>query len=226
VSALRCARRACPADVFVTTKLRNGDQGYEQALKAFEDSRRELGVDYVDLYLIHWPVPSKGLYVETWKAFEQLLADGAVKAIGVSNFLSEHLERLVAESDVVPAVNQVEVHPTFQQADVQAKCRELGIVVEAYSPLGRGADLEAPAVTATATEIGVTPAQVVLRWAIQQGIVVIPKSVSPERQATNIDLFSFELSDEQMAQISALEAGEEGRTGGDPATAAFTQFRS
>jgi diketogulonate reductase-like aldo/keto reductase len=213
-------------DVFVTTKLRNGDQGYERALKAFEDSRRELGVDYVDLYLIHWPVPSKGLYVETWKAFEKLLADGAVKAIGVSNFLPEHLERLVAESDVVPAVNQVEVHPTFQQADVQAKCRELGIVVEAYSPLGRGADLEAPAVTATATEIGVTPAQVVLRWAIQQGIVVIPKSVSPERQATNIDLFSFELSDDQMAQISALEAGVEGRTGGDPATAAFTQFRS
>jgi diketogulonate reductase-like aldo/keto reductase len=213
-------------DLFVTTKLRNGDQGYEQALKAFEDSRRELGVDYVDLYLIHWPVPSKGLFVETWKAFEKLLADGAVKAIGVSNFLSEHLERLVAESDVVPAVNQVEVHPTFQQADVQAKCRELGIVVEAYSPLGRGADLEAPAVTATATEIGVTPAQVVLRWAIQQGIVVIPKSVSPERQATNIDLFSFELSDEQMARISALEAGVEGRTGADPATAAFTQFRS
>jgi diketogulonate reductase-like aldo/keto reductase len=213
-------------DVFVTTKLRNGDQGYEQALKAFEDSRRELGVDYVDLYLIHWPVPSKGLYVETWKAFEKLLADGAVRAIGVSNFLPDHLERLVAESDVVPAVNQVEVHPTFQQADVQAKCRELGIVVEAYSPLGRGADLEAPAVTATATEIGVTPAQVVLRWAIQQGIVVIPKSVSPERQATNIDLFSFELSDDQMAQISALEAGVEGRTGGDPATAAFTQFRS
>jgi diketogulonate reductase-like aldo/keto reductase len=213
-------------DIFVTTKLRNGDQGYERALKAFEDSRRELGVDYVDLYLIHWPVPSKGLYVETWKAFEKLLADGAVKAIGVSNFLPEHLERLVAESDVVPAVNQVEVHPTFQQADVQAKCRELGIVVEAYSPLGRGADLEAPAVTATATEIGVTPAQVVLRWAIQQGIVVIPKSVSPERQATNIDLFSFELSDDQMAQISALEAGVEGRTGGDPATAAFTQFRS
>ncbi|AEG42947.1 aldo/keto reductase [Isoptericola variabilis] len=213
-------------DLFVTTKLRNGDQGFDQALTAFENSRRELGLDYVDLYLIHWPVPSKDLYVETWKAFEKLLEEGVVKAIGVSNFLPEHLDRLVSETDVVPAVNQVEVHPTFQQADVQAKCRELGIVVEAYSPLGRGADLDAPAVTAVATDIGVTPAQVVLRWAVQQGIVVIPKSMSAERQATNIDLFSFELSDEQMAQVSALESGVSGRLGADPATAAFTQFRS
>jgi diketogulonate reductase-like aldo/keto reductase len=212
-------------DVFLTTKLRNGDQGFEQALRAFEDSRRELGVDYVDLYLIHWPVPSKGLYVETWRALEKLLSDGAVRAIGVSNFLPDHLDRLVAETDVVPAVNQVEVHPRFQQAAVQEKCREHGIVVEAYSPLGRGADLEAPAVVSIATDVGVTPAQVVLRWAVQQEIVVIPKSVSPERQATNIDLFSFELSDEQMAQVAALESGVAGRTGADPASAAFTQFR-
>ncbi len=212
-------------EVFVTTKLRNGDQGYERALRAFEDSRRELGVDYVDLYLIHWPVPSKDLYVETWQAFEKLLSDGAVRAIGVSNFLPDHLDRLVAETDVVPAVNQVEVHPTFQQAEIQETCRRHGIAVEAYSPLGRGADLEAPAVMSIATDVGVTPAQVVLRWAVQQGIVVIPKSVSPERQATNIDLFSFKLSDEQMAQVSALESGVAGRTGGDPASAAFTQFR-
>lgn len=212
-------------EVFVTTKLRNGDQGYEQTLRAFEDSRRELGVEVVDLYLIHWPVPSRDLYVETWRAFEKLLADGAVRAIGVSNFLPDHLERLVAECDVVPAVNQIEVHPTFQQVDVQRTCRELGIAVEAYSPLGRGGDLDAPAVVAAATDLGVTPAQVVLRWAVQQGRIVIPKSLSVERQATNMDLFSFELSDQQMAQIDALEAGVPGRTGADPATAAFTQYR-
>lgn len=213
-------------ELFVTTKLRNGDQGFESALKAFEDSRQKLGVDYVDLYLIHWPVPSKDLYVETWKAFEKLLDEGAVKAIGVSNFLPAHLDRLVSETDVVPAVNQVEVHPTFQQPAVQEKCRELGIAVEAYSPLGQGGDLDDPAVTAVATDVGVTPAQVVLRWAVQQDIIVIPKSMSPERQATNIDLFSFELTDEQMQQISGLESGLAGRIGADPATAAFTQFRS
>ena len=213
-------------DVFVTTKLRNGDQGFERALRAFEDSRRALGVDQVDLYLIHWPVPSKDLYVETWRAFEKLLADGAVRAIGVSNFLVEHLDRLVAETDVVPAVNQIEVHPTFQQVAVQQRCRELGIAVEAYSPLGRGADLDAPAVVAAATDLGVTPAQVVLRWAVQQGRIVIPKSLSAARQATNLDVFSFELSAEQVASIDALEAGVEGRTGADPVTASFTQFRA
>ncbi|MCZ2262134.1 aldo/keto reductase [Isoptericola sp. QY 916] len=213
-------------DVFVTTKLRNGDQGYEQALRAFEDSRRAHGVDQVDLYLIHWPVPSKDLYVETWRAFEKLLAEGAVRAIGVSNFLVEHLDRLVAETDVVPAVNQVEVHPTFQQAAVQRRCVELGVAVEAYSPLGRGADLDAPAVVAAAAELGVTPAQVVLRWAVQQGRIVIPKSLSAARQATNLDVFSFELSADQVAAIDALEAGVEGRTGADPATASFTQFRA
>ncbi|GAA1721837.1 aldo/keto reductase [Isoptericola hypogeus] len=223
-AALRAS--GLPRDqVFVTTKLRNGDQGYERALRAFESSRKELGVDVVDLYLIHWPVPSRDLYLDTWRAFEKLLADGAVRAIGVSNFLPDHLERLVAAADVPPAVNQIEVHPTFQQADVQAACRKLGVAVEAYSPLGQGADLDAPAVVAAATDLGVTPAQVVLRWAVQQGRIVIPKSMSVERQATNMDLFSFELSDRQMAQIDALEAGADGRTGADPATAAFTQFR-
>lgn len=212
-------------ELFVTTKLRNGDQGYESTLTAFENSRRALGLDVVDLFLIHWPVPSKDLYVETWGAFEKLLSDGAVRAIGVSNFLPDHLERLVSESQVVPAVNQIEVHPTFQQADVQAACRRHGIAVEAYSPLGRGGDLEAPAVRAIADELGVTPAQVVLRWEIQQDIVVIPKSMSTQRQATNIDVFSFELTGEQMEAVTALEEGVRARTGADPATAAFTQFR-
>lgn len=213
-------------ELFVTTKLRNGDQGYDSALRAFEDSRRALDVDVVDLYLIHWPMPGKDLYVETWKAFEKLLADGAVRAIGVSNFLTDHLERLVSASDVVPAVNQIEVHPTFQQLDVQAACRKLGIAVEAYSPLGRGADLEAPAVKSVASSLGVTTAQVVLRWHVQQGTIVIPKSLSAERQASNIDLFAFELDEEQMAAVSGLDAGASGRTGSDPATAEFTQFRA
>ena len=212
-------------ELFVTTKLRNGDQGYDSALSAFESSRRKLGLDVVDLYLIHWPVPSRDLYVETWGAFEKLLSDGAVRAIGVSNFLPEHLDRLVAETDVVPAVNQIEVHPTFQQPGVRARCSELGIAVEAYSPLGRGEDLDADAVVGVAEELGVTPAQVVLRWEVQQGLVVIPKSMSAERQAANIDLFSFELADEHVASIEGLEAGAAGRLGADPGSAAFTQYR-
>jgi diketogulonate reductase-like aldo/keto reductase len=211
-------------EVFVTTKLRNGDQGHDSALRAFEDSRRALGLDYVDLYLIHWPVPSQDRYVETWRAFEKLLADGVVRAIGVSNFLPEHLDRLLAETDVVPAVNQIELHPTFQQRPTQEASRKAGIAVEAYSPLGQGADLDDPVVTAIADRLGVTPAQVVLRWHVQQGTIVIPKSVNPQRMRQNIDLFGFELTDEDMAAISGLDSPH--RIGADPATAAFTQFRS
>jgi diketogulonate reductase-like aldo/keto reductase len=202
-------------DVFVTTKLRNGDQGHDNALAAFEDSRAALGLDVVDLYLVHWPVPSKGLYVETWRAFEKLLADGAVRAIGVSNFLPEHLATLAEQTDVVPAVNQIELHPTFQQVTTQEATRAAGIAVEAYSPLAQGADLEDPAVTSVADRLGVTPGQVVLRWHLQQGIIVIPKSVTPERVAANIDLAGFELSDEDMAAIGALDSHE--RIGLDPA---------
>ena len=212
-------------DIFVTTKLRNGDQRYENALRAFENSRQALGLDVVDLYLIHWPAPSRDLYVETWRAFEKLLADGAVRAIGVSNFLPEHIDRLVSETDVVPAVNQVELHPTFRQPATVERTRAGGIVPEAYSPLGQGADLEAPAVVRIANELGVTPGQVVLRWQVQHGVILIPKSINPERMATNIDLFSFSLSEAQMSDINALDTPE-GRIGSDPATAAFTQFRS
>ncbi|MFD2793938.1 aldo/keto reductase [Promicromonospora vindobonensis] len=212
-------------EIFVTTKLRNGDQGYENALRAFENSREALGLDVVDLYLIHWPAPGRDLYVETWRAFEKLLADGAVRAIGVSNFLPEHIDRLVSESNVVPAVNQVELHPTFRQPETVERSRANGIVPEAYSPLGQGADLEAPAVVRIANELGVTPGQVVLRWQVQHGVILIPKSVSPERMATNIDLFSFTLSEAQMSDINALHTPD-GRIGSDPATAAFTQFRN
>lgn len=210
-------------DVFVTTKLRNGDQGYDKALKAFDDSRTALGVDVVDLYLIHWPVPSLDLYVETWRAFEKLYADGAVRAIGVSNFLPDHLDRLVAAADVLPVVNQVEVHPTFQQAEVLASTLGHGIAVEAYSPLGRGADLEDPAVTAIAERLGATPAQVILRWHLDAGRIVIPKSVTPERYRANLAAVDLELTDTDRAAIDALENGN--RLGADPAVAAFTQYR-
>lgn len=221
------AIRACGLpreEIVVTTKLRNGDQGFDKALGAFEDSRTALGLDVVDLYLVHWPVPSKGLYVETWRALEKLYAEGAVRAIGVSNFLPDHLATLLEQAEVVPAVNQIEVHPTFQQVPTQEATRAAGIAVEAYSPLGQGADLDDPAVTAIAERLGLTAGQVVLRWNLQQGNIVIPKSVRPERILSNIDLTSFELTSDDMAAISAMQSGQ--RIGADPATAAFTQYRS
>lgn len=211
-------------DIFVTTKLRNGDQGADSALAAFEASRKALGLDVVDLYLIHWPYPSADKYIETWKAFEKLYAEGAVRAIGVSNFLPQFLEKLLAESEIVPAVNQIEIHPTFQQPGTQDATRAAGIAVEAYSPLGQGKDLDAAAVTGVAERLGVSAGQVVLRWHVQQGTIVIPKSVTPERIVSNLDLFSFELTDEDMGAISALDSDD--RIGADPATAAFTQVRS
>ncbi len=210
-------------EVFVTTKLRNGDQGYDRALRAFEDSRAALGVDVVDLYLIHWPVPAKGLYKETWRALEKLYADGAVRAIGVSNFMPEHLEDLLREAEVTPAVNQIELHPSFQQPDAQRASVEAGLAVEAYAPIGQAEDLELPALVELAEALGVTPAQVVLRWHLQQGRVAIPKSVTPERIATNIDIFGFELDEDQMATVSGLDTGV--RMFPDPRTAEFTQMR-
>ena len=207
----------------MTTKLRNGDQGFESTLTAFEDSRKRLGLDVIDLYLIHWPVPSQDTYLETWRAFEKLLADGAVRSIGVSNFLPEHLDRLIAESAVVPAVNQFEVHPTFQQRDLSLATTKAGIAVEAYSPLGRGADLEAASVVAIAERLGVSTGQVVLRWHLQQGRIVIPKSANPERIRANLDVTSFDLTEADLAAIDALEAGN--RQASDPATADFSQYR-
>lgn len=210
-------------ELFVTTKLRNGDQGFESTLTAFEDSRKRLGLDVIDLYLIHWPVSSQDTYLETWRAFEKLLADGTVRSIGVSNFLPEHLDRLIAESAVVPAVNQFEVHPTFQQRDLSLATTKAGIAVEAYSPLGRGADLEAASVVAIAERLGVSTGQVVLRWHLQQGRIVIPKSANPERIRANLDVTSFDLTEADLAAIDALEAGN--RQASDPATADFSQYR-
>lgn len=202
-------------EVFVTTKLRPTEHGAQSTLRAFETSRRELGLDVVDLYLVHWPRPSLDLYVETWRSFEKLYAEQAVRAIGVSNFLPEHLERLRGETDVVPAVNQVEVHPAFQNTEVTRATVASEIAVEAYSPLGQGAALKDGAIRAIAEDHGVTPAQVVLRWHLQRDRIVIPKSVTPERIVSNIDLFGFELDTDQLAAIDRLEAGE--RIGGDPA---------
>lgn len=209
--------------VFLTTKLRNGDQGYDSALKAFENSRSELGVDVVDLYLIHWPLPSKGLASETWRALEKLLNDGAVRAIGVSNFMPEHLDALLKSAETVPAVNQFELHPTYQQRDLQQAADEAGLAVEAYAPIGKGEDLNEDAVVAVAEAHGVTPAQAVVRWHVQSDRIVIPKSATPARIASNFDVFGFELSDDEMAALDAVERGN--RLFPDPREFSNTQFR-
>ena len=211
-------------EVFLTTKLRNGDQGRERARTAFEASREALGVDAVDLYLIHWPVPSKGLAAQTWEVFEELHAEGAARAIGVSNFLPDHLAALLRDASVTPAVNQIEVHPSFQQPQTQQASREAGLAVEAYAPIGQGADLELAPVTQAAEAHGVSPAQVVIRWHLQEGRIVIPKSATPERIVSNADVFGFELDEAQMSAISGLDTDE--RMFPDPQTADFTQFRS
>ncbi|CAL9624708.1 putative oxidoreductase_MSMEI_2347 [Streptomyces sp. enrichment culture] len=203
-------------ELFVTTKLWNADQGYDSTLRAFDTSLEKLGLDYVDLYLIHWPTPERGLYVDTYKAFEKLHADGRIKAIGVSNFLPEHLEKLIGETSVVPAVNQIELHPHLQQHDAREYHAEHGIATEAWSPLGQGKGLlEVPAIVAIARKHDRTPAQVVLRWHIQLGNVVIPKSVTPSRIKENIEVFDFDLDTEDLAAISALN--EDRRLGPHPA---------
>jgi 2,5-diketo-D-gluconate reductase A len=193
-------------DLFVTTKVWNDSQGYDSTLKAFDDSLAKLGLDYVDLYLIHWPAASKGLYGDTWKALEKLNKDGRARSIGVSNFFVPHLETLFQHSDIKPALNQIELHPTMQQPELRAFHAKHGIATEAWSPLAQGA-VEIPAIVAIAKRLGRTPAQVILRWHVQLGNIAIPKSVTPSRIAENIAVFDFELSEADMAAIAKLDAG-------------------
>jgi 2,5-diketo-D-gluconate reductase A len=201
-------------DVFVTTKLWNADQGYDTALTAFDGSCKRLRLDYVDLYLIHWPMPARNRYVESWHALEKIYAEGRVRAIGVSNFQTNHLHRLAAEGTVPPAVNQIELHPTFTQEALRSVHDQMGIATEAWSPLGQAQDLDDHAIGVIADRLGKSPAQVILRWHLQLGNIVIPKSVTPERIRDNFDVFDFELSVADMGDINALDRGN--RIGDDP----------
>lgn len=204
-------------ELFVTTKLANWDhRTADSAVAALETSLDELGLDHVDLYLVHWPIPARDAYVETWRAFEALRADGRARSIGVSNFAVAHLERLLAETGTVPAVNQIELHPQLQQEELRAFGAAHGIVTEAWSPIAKGAILDHPVVAEIAERSGRTPAQVVLRWHLQLGNVVIPKSATPSRIAENIAVFDFALAEEDMARIAELDAGV--RIGPDPDT--------
>lgn len=202
------------ADVFVTSKLNNGAHAHDDALRAFGRTMDEFGFDYLDLFLIHWPLPGKGDFVETWKALEEIYRSGRAKAIGVSNFQPHHLRRLLEGSEVVPVVNQIEAHPYLTQDDVRAVGAEHEIVTEAWSPIAQGKVLDDPAINRIADRVGKTPAQVTLRWHIQRGDVVFPKSVTRKRIEENFDLFDFELGEGDIGEISALNRNE--RTGPDP----------
>jgi 2,5-diketo-D-gluconate reductase A len=203
-------------EVFLTTKLWNSEQGFDSTLAAFEQSLERLGTDHVDLYLIHWPMPSEDRYLDTWRAFEQIHSEGRARSIGVSNFRVEDLERLRGEAEQLPTVNQIELHPSLQQADLRAWHAEHGVATEAWSPLAQGALLDDDTIATVAAHRERSPAQVILRWHLQLGNVVIPKSVTPERIRENIEIFDFELSEDDMAAIARLDAGD--RTGPDPAT--------
>jgi diketogulonate reductase-like aldo/keto reductase len=202
------------AEVFVTTKLWNDDQGYDSTLRACDASLAELGLDFVDLYLMHWPVPGKRR--DSWRAMEELQRQGKCKAIGVSNFMPRHLDDLVEVAKVRPSVNQIELHPFLQQRDAVRRSTELGVVVEAYSPFAKGRRLEDPRLVAIAKEVGRPTAQVLVRWSLQKGYVVLPKSANPERIASNANVFEFELSDEAMSKLDRLEEGF--RSAWDPST--------
>jgi len=216
VGAALAASGLAREDYFVTTKLWNSQQGLDSTLTAFEASLDRLGLDHVDLYLIHWPAPTQGRFVDTWRAFEQIHREEAARTIGVSNFRIEDLRLLERETETRPTVNQIELHPRLQQADLRVWHAEHGIATEAWSPLAQGELLGDETIVAVAMAHDKTPAQVILRWHLQLGNVVIPKSVMPERIRENIELFDFELSDDDLAAIGGLDSG--GRIGPDPAT--------
>ena len=210
-------------DVFVTSKLSNAFHEPDEARRAFDTTLSELGFDYVDLFLIHWPLPTayNGDYPSTWKTLEEFKGDGRARSIGVSNFQVEHLERLAAETETVPAVNQIEVHPYLTNEAVRGYGREHGVATEAWSPIAQGAVLDDPTIGEIAEKVGKTPAQVVLRWHIERGDIVFPKSVTPSRMEENFRLFDFELDGPDVEAISALDKGEDGRTGPHPDTFAY-----
>jgi 2,5-diketo-D-gluconate reductase A len=211
------------ADVYVTSKLNNGVHQPDDARRAFDRTLTDLGFDYVDLFLIHWPLPTlyDGDYVSTWRTLEEFQQDGRARSIGLSNFQVEHMERLAAESDTVPAVNQIELHPYLLNQDVRAYDEAHGIATEAWSPIAKGEVLDDPVVTEIAERVGRTPAQVVLRWHIQRGNIVFPKSVIPERIRENFEIFDFELEPGDIEAIAGLDRGEAGRTGPNPDTFAY-----
>ena len=207
-------------EIFLTSKLNNAFHEPEEARRAFDETLTEVGFDYVDLFLIHWPLPTlyEGDFVSTWKTLEEFRNDGRTRSIGVSNFQIEHLERLAAETDTVPAVNQIEVHPYFANDAVREYGQKHGIATEAWSPIAQGGVLEDATITEIAEKVGKTPAQVVLRWHIQRGDIVFPKSVTPSRIQENFEVFDFELDPSDMQEISGLDQGEDGRTGPHPET--------
>ncbi|MBC2887083.1 aldo/keto reductase [Ochrobactrum sp. CM-21-5] len=204
-------------DIYLTTKLWNSEQGYEATLKAFDSSLKKLGTDYVDLYLIHWPMPSRDLYIETWRAFIKLKEEGRAKSIGVSNFRTADLERILKESDVAPVLNQIELHPQFQQDELRLFHGKHNIATEAWSPLGQGKILEDATLKSIAEKHGKSVAQTILRWHIETGNIIIPKSVTPARIKENYDVFDFRLSGTEHDAITKLDKSE-GRIGPNPST--------
>lgn len=204
--------------LFITSKLRNGAHDYDEAIKAFELSAKKLGLDYLDMFLIHWPVPEQDKYVDAWRAFVELQKQGRIRSIGVSNFIPEYLDRIVDATGVVPVVNQLELHPKYQQRDVRDYHAKHNIAIECYSPLGSGAVLDDKVIGEIAEKHGKSVSQVILRWELDQGLIVIPKSTHAERIQQNIDVFGFQLDDEDRQRIDALDDPKEGKTGSFPET--------
>ena len=208
-------------DLFITSKLRNGAHDRDAALKAFDDTMSALGIERLDMFLIHWPVPEQDKYLEAWQTLVELKQQGRIRSIGVSNFNRDHLERIIGETGEIPVVNQIELHPYFQQRDKRDFLTQKGIHIECYSPLGSGKVLKDTTIEAIGKKHGKSVAQTIIRWHLQQGLIVIPKSTHAERMQDNFDVFDFELDDEDMRQFAGLDKGGSGRTGSNPAAANF-----